>query len=42
MNTPEVVVPDTADNSLLLAILGIAIIGIGIGYVYKNGQKVSR
>ena len=42
LNTPEVVVPDTADNSLLLAILGIAIIGIGIGYVYKNGQKVSR
>ena len=42
LNTPEVVVPDTADNSLLFLVLGIVIIGMGIGFVYKNGQKVRR
>ncbi len=42
LNTPEVVVPDTADNSLLFTILGIAVISMGIVFVYKNGQKVSR
>lgn len=42
LNTPEVVVPDTADNSLLFLVLGIVIISMGIGFVYKNGQKVRR
>lgn len=42
LNTKEVVVPDTADNGLYLSIIGIAILGMGIAYIYKNGQKVSR
>ncbi len=39
LNTPEVVVPDTADNSLLFIVLGVAIIGMGLGFVYQNGKK---
>lgn len=39
-NSLEVYVPDTASSSsLILTILGIAIIGTGIGFVYKNGKK---
>lgn len=41
-NYPEVSVPDTntkSTSSLLLTLLGIAIIGTGIGFVYKNGKK---
>lgn len=39
-NSPEVYVPDTASSSsLILTILGIAIIGTGIGFIYKNGKK---
>lgn len=41
-NYPEVVVPDTsAAGSIILTILGLAIIGGGIGFVYKNGKKAN-
>lgn len=39
-NYPEVIVPDTASaSSIIFTILGIAIIGTGIGFVYRNGKK---
>lgn len=38
-NYKEVRVPDTRTNSLLFTILGIAVIGSGLGFVYKNGKK---
>lgn len=39
-NTPEVKVPDTASSSsIIFTLLGIAIISLGIGFVYKNGKK---
>lgn len=39
-NYPEVVVPNTSSaSSILLTILGLAIIGSAIGFVYKNGKK---
>ena len=39
-NHPEVVVPNTSSaSSIIFTILGIAIIGIGIGFIYKNGKK---
>lgn len=40
-NYPEVIVPDTDSNSsMLLTIIGLAIIGLGIGFVKKHEQKV--
>ncbi len=38
-NYPEVEVPNTSSSSLIFSLLGIAIISIGIGFVYKNGQN---
>lgn len=38
-NYKEVYVPDTNVNNLLFTVLGIAIIGSGLGFVYKNGKK---
>lgn len=39
-NYPEVIVPNTASaSSIILTILGVAIMGIGIGFIYKNGKK---
>lgn len=41
VNSKAVVVPNTASNaSLFLTILGITVVGLGIGFVYKNGKKV--
>ena len=40
INAKEVIVPDTASvSSIIMGILGIVIIGIGIGFIYKNGKK---
>jgi len=39
VNAKEVYVPDTATFSVIMLILGIGIIGTGIAFVYKNGQK---
>lgn len=40
INAKEVFVPDTASvSSILMAILGIVITGLGIRFIYKNGQK---
>ena len=38
-NYKEVIVPDTNVNNLIFTVLGIAIIGSGLGFVYKNGKK---
>ena len=39
-NAKEVYVPDTANaSSIILLIIGISIIGYGISYIKKNGQK---
>ena len=38
-NHPEVRVPDTDSSSLIITLLGIAIIGLGFSFVYKNGKK---
>ena len=38
-NYKEIEVPNTATSSLLFTILGLAIIGSGIGFVYKNGKN---
>lgn len=38
-NTKETIVPDTSTTSVILTILGLAIIGSGVGFVYKNGKK---
>lgn len=38
-NYPEIDVPNTASNSMFLSLLGIAIIGIGIRFVYKNKEN---
>ena len=38
-NYPEFEVPNTSSSSLLFSLLGIAIIGLGIGFVYKHGQN---
>jgi len=44
-NAPEtpapVIVPDTSTTSVLLTILGLAILGSGLGFVYKNGKKAN-
>lgn len=38
-NAKEVIVPDTASiSSIIMAILGIVITGLGIRFIYKNGQ----
>ena len=40
INAKEVIVPDTASvSSIIMGILGIVIIGIGIGFVYRHGKK---
>ena len=40
INAKEVFVPDTASvSSIIMLILGIGITGLGIRYIYKNGQK---
>lgn len=38
---PAVYVPDTSTTSVLLTILGLAILGSGLGFVYKNGKKTN-
>ena len=38
-NYKSVIVPNTSTNSLIFTILGIALIGSGLGFVYKNGKK---
>ena len=42
-NAPEtpapVIVPDTSTTSVILTIIGLAILGSGVGFVYKNGKK---
>ena len=38
-NHPEIIVPDTDSSSIIITILGIAMIGLGIRFVYKNGKK---
>ena len=40
-NAKEVYVPDTASvSSMIMMILGIVITGLGLNFVYKNGQRV--
>ena len=40
VNAKEVIVPNTASaSSIIMIILGIAITGFGIRFIYKNGQK---
>lgn len=40
INAKEVVVPNTSSvSSIIMAILGIVITGLGIRFIYKNGQK---
>ena len=40
VNAKETIVPNTASSSsIILTILGIAILGSGIAYVYKNSKK---
>lgn len=39
-NYKEIVVPNTSTSSILYVILGIAIIGTGLGFVYKNAKSV--
>lgn len=40
-NVKETWVPDTASaEPVLMLVLGIVITGLGIGFIYKNGQKV--
>lgn len=40
VNAKEVFVPDTSSvSSIIMLILGIGITGLGIRYIYKNGQK---
>ena len=40
VNTKEVWVPDTGSvSSVIMIILGIAITGLGIRFIYKNGKK---
>lgn len=38
---PAVIVPDTSTTSVLLTILGLAILGSGLEFVYKNGKKTN-
>ncbi len=38
-NYQEIEVPNTASSSIIFTILGIAIIGSGLGFVYRNGKK---
>ena len=35
-------VPDTGANPTLLSLLGIAIMSLGVGYVYKNNKKANK
>ena len=40
VNAREVIVPDTADfPSILMAIIGIIITGLGLRFIYKNGPQ---
>lgn len=38
-NYPEVPVPDTASNSIIMTIIGILLIGSTVGFVYKNAKR---
>ena len=38
----SVEVPNTGTNPTLLSLLGLAIVSLGIGYVYKNNKKANR
>ena len=38
-NYPEVFVPNTSSSSLLFSLIGIALISLGIGFVYKNAHN---
>ena len=38
-NYPEIEVPNTSSSSMIFSLLGIAIIGLGIRFVYKYGQN---
>ena len=38
-NAPEVEVPDTASSSIIFSLIGMVIISLGLGFIYKNGQK---
>lgn len=38
-NAPEVVVPDTNTNSIIFSLIGIIIISLGLGFIYKNGKQ---
>lgn len=40
-NTKATIVPDTSTSSVLLTILGLAILGSGLRFVYKNGKKAN-
>lgn len=35
-------VPDTGNNPTFLSLLGLAIISLGVGYVYKNNKKANK
>ena len=39
VNAKETPVPNTASSDLPLLIVGLMVIGLGIGFVYKNGKK---
>ena len=38
-NAPEVFVPDTNTSSIIFSLIGIIIISLGIGFIYKNGKE---
>ena len=40
-NTKETIVPNTSTTSVLLTILGLAILASGVGFVYKNGKQAN-
>ena len=35
-------IPDTGNNPTFLSLLGLAIISLGVGYVYKNNKKANK
>ena len=35
-------VPNTGNSSTIFSLLGLAIISLGAGYVYKNNKKASK
>ena len=41
-NAPEVVVPDTNTSSIIFSLIGIIIISLGLGFIYKNGKIIIR